>query len=131
MNISGTLKLVKPTQQVTEKFSKREFVVVTSEQYPQSIQLELQGQSCDIIDAYAEGQEIVCDINILGRLWTNAQGEDKYLTTLKVWKIQPAKNEFAPHNTQTTNIPPSNMGSPNEFDPPTAFQEEDDSDMPF
>jgi len=133
--ISGTLKLVRPTQQVTEKFSKREFVVVTLEQYPQSIQLELQGQNCDMIDAYAEGQEIVCDLNIRGRLWQSPQGEDKYFNTLVAWKIQPAKSEGQPephHSNHPTNIPSSNMGSPKEFEPIADFKpEEEHDDLPF
>lgn len=90
MQITGTLKLVRPTQQVTEKFSKREFVVLTNEQYAQSIQLELQGQNCDIIDSYAEGQEVECSLNLRGRLWVSPQGEEKYFNTIVCWKIQPA-----------------------------------------
>jgi single-strand DNA-binding protein len=89
MQISGNLKLVKSVQQITEKFSKREFVIVTNEQYAQTILLELQGQNCDIIDAYAEGQGIICNIEFKGRVWTNPQGEDKYFNTIVCTGIQP------------------------------------------
>ena len=137
--ITGILKLVKETQQVTEKFSKREFVFVTLEQYPNSIQLELQGQNCDIIDAYAEGQEIVCDLNIRGRLWQSPQGEDKYFNTLVAWKIQPAKSEGQPeshHANHPTNMPSPSQANPmpyNSFaDEPKLFQEEEHDDgLPF
>ena len=73
-------------------------------------------------------------MNILGRIWTNPQGEDKYFTTLKVWKIQPVKSEGQPephHANHPTNMPSSNMGSPKEFDPPQAFVEEDEDNLPF
>jgi single-strand DNA-binding protein len=93
MQITGTLKVIGATQTIGANFQKREFVIVTPEQYPQSIQLEFQGDKCNIIDAYAEGQEVVCDINIRGRLWTNPEGVDKYFNTLVCWKIQPIKSE--------------------------------------
>jgi hypothetical protein len=108
MQITGTIKVIGATQTIGASFQKREFVIVTPEQYPQSIQLEFQGDKCDIIDAYAEGQEVVCDINIRGRLWTNPEGVDKYFTTLVCWKIQPVggvsqtpnANQFTPQEKQ-------------------------------
>lgn len=138
MQIQGTLKLIRPTQIISDKFSKREFVVVTDEQYPQSIQLELQGQNCDIIDAYAEGQKIVCGLNLRGRLWVNKEGVDVYFNTVVCWKIQPEKSENQPevyHANHPTNTPPSTMGNPRPYnsfadEPKTASSEEED-DLPF
>ena len=86
--IIGILKLVKDIQVVSDKFSKREFVIETISQYPQVILLELQGSNCDIIDYYAPGQEITCSINLRGREWTNPQGEVKYFNTIVCYKIQ-------------------------------------------
>ena len=56
MTIKGIIKIIKPIQQISATFSKREFVIETQEQYPQTIQLELQGDKVDIIDSFAEGQ---------------------------------------------------------------------------
>lgn len=89
MKIEGELILVKDTQVVTDKFQKREFVVKTDEKYPQTILVELQGQNCDIIDAYNIGQNISVEINLRGRIWQNPQGEEKYFTTIVAWKVQP------------------------------------------
>jgi len=37
MEIKGTVKMIGQTVQVSDKFSKRELVIVTDEKYPQSI----------------------------------------------------------------------------------------------
>jgi hypothetical protein len=88
MEITGIIKVIKPTQQVSDKFAKREFVIETNEQYPQSILLELQQDRVDIIDSFTEGQEVECSLNLKGREWTNPQGETKYFNTIVCWKIQ-------------------------------------------
>ncbi|MEN9655243.1 MAG: hypothetical protein RL311_151 [Bacteroidota bacterium] len=126
--ITGTLIVIKPTQIVSDKFSKREFVVVTPEKYPQSIQLELQGQNCDIIDSYKEGQQVICDINIRGRLWTSPQGEDKYFNTLVAWKIQPVSSENA---TEFQTPKPTSKPYNSFVDEPKEFKNEKEDDLPF
>lgn len=125
MQITGTLKLIKETQQVSDKFQKREFVVATSEQYPQFISMELQGDKCDIIDVYGIGEEVVCDINLRGRMWTNPQGEEKYFNTIVCWKIQRPAN---------SNNSPSTQTSPKEFPQASqsnSFADDQDENLPF
>jgi len=92
MQITGNLRTIRDTQQVSEKFSKREFIIETQGQYKQTIQLELQGDKCDIIDTYAVGEEVICDININGRIWVNPQNEEKCFNTIVCWKIQRSGN---------------------------------------
>ncbi len=41
LKIEGIVKVVGETQQVSDKFKKRTFVVTTSDQYPQEVQFEL------------------------------------------------------------------------------------------
>jgi len=91
MNITGIIVSIGETKQVSEKFSKREFVLKTDESslYPNFIQLELQQDKCDIIDAYEVDQEVVVDFNLKGRQWTDQQGVVKTFNTLVAWKIQP------------------------------------------
>ena len=125
MEITGTIKVIKPIQQINATFSKREFVIVTNEQYPQSIQLELQGDRVDLIDAYAEGQEVICSLNIRGRLWVSPQGEDKYFNTIICWKIQPTQN----NQSSTPMAPPINDST---FEPiSNTYTDEEVDDLPF
>jgi len=85
MTIQGTIKVINPEQQVSASFKKRELVVVTNETYPQSILIEFVQDKCDLLDNYAEGEEVIVSINLRGKMWTNPQGEDKYFNQIQGW----------------------------------------------
>jgi hypothetical protein len=89
MQLTGTIKRISATQNVSDKFSKREFVVmVADDKYPQYIQLEMHQDNCSKLDGLAEGQDVACEINLRGREWTSPAGEVKYFNTLVCWKIE-------------------------------------------
>ena len=125
MQILGTIKVIKPIQQVSATFSKREFVIETNEQYVQTIQLELHGDRVDIIDSFVEGQEVECHINLRGREWVNPQGETKYFNSIQGWRIEKVQAE-APSAPQMPPMPASEA-----FEPATNFKEEEHDDLPF
>lgn len=89
MELQGIVHKILETQVVTDKFQKREFVIQTDEQYPQSILMELQQERCDIIDFYKVGQSVKCLFVLKGREWVNKQGESKYFNTFVCLGIQP------------------------------------------
>ena len=124
MTLKGIIKLIKPIQQISATFSKREFVIETQENYPQTIQLELQGDRVDIIDSFAEGQEIEAHLNIKGRLWVSPQGEEKYFNTIVCWKITASSSEST-----APIIPPAN--DQNFMPIPNMSKEEEHNDFPF
>jgi hypothetical protein len=87
--LQGTIKVIKDTQEVSPKFSKREMVLTTPhEKYPQDIMLELQQDHTPMLDGFMEGQEVEVSFDIRGRLWTSPQGEDKYFNTLKAFRVE-------------------------------------------
>jgi hypothetical protein len=89
MNLTGTIKRISETQMISDKFQKREFVVmVLDDKYPQYIQLEMHQDNCDRLDNLTEGQEVKCEINLRGREWNPPTGEAKYFNTLVCWKIE-------------------------------------------
>jgi translation initiation factor IF-3 len=88
MELTGTIKLVRDTQEVSASFKKREFVVTTEEQYPQDILLEMTQAKCDDLDTIQVGQKVKVSINLRGREWINPQGEAKYFNTLQGYKIE-------------------------------------------
>lgn len=96
MELTGKVKVVKPTQQISDNFAKREFVITTNDQYPQSIQLEVINDKCSMLDNLAVGDNVRCSINIRGREWTNKDGETKYFNTIQVWRIEQVNQEFKP-----------------------------------
>lgn len=110
MELTGKIKLVRPTQKVSETFSKREFVITTDEQYPQDIQIEFTQDKCDLLNDVQVGQQVTVGINIRGREWINPQGESKYFNTIQAWKIN--KGNSAPQNPPQSNLDPDDTGLP-------------------
>ena len=92
MNITGTLKLKKDEQKISETFRKREFVLTdnTSSKYPQLISFQLAQNNCDLLDPFQNGEELRVHFNVRGREWQSPAGEIKYFNTLEVWKIERA-----------------------------------------
>lgn len=88
MELTGSIKLVRDTQEVSASFKKREFVITTEEQYPQDIQLEMTQAKCDELDSFIVGSKVKVSINVRGREWINPQGEAKYFNTLQGYKIE-------------------------------------------
>jgi hypothetical protein len=87
MEVKGKLIVKGETIVVSEKFSKRHFVVETQDTYPQTIELQLSQDKCNLLDGINLGDELEVSINLRGRMWTNPQGEVKYFNTLEAWKI--------------------------------------------
>lgn len=88
MEYNGTIVRIKPTQIVSDKFSKREFVITdNAASYPQNVQFELHQDRCDIIDSFKVGDPVNVKFNLKGRDWTNPQGEIKTFNTLQAWAI--------------------------------------------
>jgi len=88
LEVVGKIKVLKATQVVSDKFQKRELVVVTDEQYPQPILIEFAQDKCSILDKYSVGQDVTVGINLRGREWTNPQGEVKYFNQIQGWNIK-------------------------------------------
>lgn len=117
--LEGEIKLVKDTVQVSEKFTKREFVINdSSSMYPQDILFQSVQDKCSMLDGYKEGDKVEVSFNLRGREWTSPQGEVKYFNTLDAWRIE-------------------KLGAnPNHSPKPQAKQEDaaapaDDDDLPF
>ena len=89
MEIQGRVKQIFPSQTMGQNgFEKRDLVIVTEEQYPQTIIIQFTQQRCDLLESLQVGQNVKVYINIRGREWTNQQGEIKYFNTIEGWKIE-------------------------------------------
>jgi hypothetical protein len=87
MEVTGKIKVIGKTINVTETFSKRELVVTTDEQYPQHILIEFNKDKCSLLDKFKVGEVVTVGINLGGREWVNPQGETKYFNSVRGWKI--------------------------------------------
>lgn len=88
MELQGTIKKIGQTETFASGFQKREFAILTTEQYPQPINIEIMGDKIDILDPVTEGDNVSVGISIRGREWTSPQGETKYFNSIVAWKIQ-------------------------------------------
>ncbi len=88
MKVEGILKVKKETIQVSESFSKREFVITVQDgAYTNDILIQLVKDKCSLIDAFNIGDMLEVEINLSGKCWINPQGEEKYFNSLNAWKI--------------------------------------------
>ncbi len=102
---TGKLHVTSETKQVSERFTKREFVVeIADGKYPQFVQFQLTGDRCSLLDEFRVGDAVRVTFNVRGREWKSPQGETKYFNSLDVWKLEAAQagssrgrsnNEFA------------------------------------
>lgn len=113
---TGRIHRVSQTKQVSERFSKREFVIETNNnpKYPQYVQFEATGDRTSALDGVSVGDEVRISFSVRGREWKSPAGEVKYFTTLDVYKVDVTKRASggAPSATATTSAP-------------------DDTDIPF
>ena len=88
MELNGKIKNIGLTQEFgSNGFRKRELVIETDEQYPQTILVEFVQDKCDVLNSYKVGQDVTIGINIRGRSWENPQGETKYFNSIQGWRI--------------------------------------------
>jgi hypothetical protein len=117
MELQGKIKVLNETKTYGDKgFRKRELVITTEEQYPQSILIEFVQDKTDLLNAYKVGDNVKVGINIGGREWVNPQGETKYFNSITGWRIEKVGD---------------NPGSAKPFEPAPYNSDDDHEDLPF
>ena len=126
MEVQGKIKAIGETQTFgSNGFRKRETVITTEEQYPQSIMVEFVQDKCDLLNSYSPGQDVKISINLRGREWVNPQGETKYFNSIQGWRIENLQSA-------TSGAPEMPPVAPAEaFQEATNLNTEDHDDLPF
>jgi hypothetical protein len=114
MNIKGKIKSVSQTEQKSDKFAVRTFVVEIEGKYPELIEFQLVNNNTFIIDPFKAGDEVDVYFNLKGREY-----KGRVYNSLQAWKIE---GESKSSNNETT---------PGENDPQTTNQNKDEGDLPF
>jgi hypothetical protein len=136
MEVTGLLKVKFDTQKVSDKFTKREFVLTTdaSTPYPQQVSFQLTQDKCASIDALNNGEEVKVHFNLRGREWNGPQGV-KYFNTLEAWKIEKvaAGTSAAASTTDAAKAPAANtnVAAPAAPSEPVFHASNDNDDLPF
>lgn len=124
VTISGSIKVVGKTQQVSDKFSKRELVITEpSGQRPQHIPVEFTQDRTSLLDSFKPGDEVTVTCYVNGREWTGKDGVTKYFLSLSGNRIERAGGNSGGGGGSYQAAPP-----PTAADAPPAG---DDDDLPF
>ena len=125
VTITGTIKVVGKTQQVSDKFSKRELVVTEpSGQRPQHIPVEFTQDRTSLLDGFNAGDEVTVTCYVNGREWTGRDGVTKYFLSLSGNRIERSGAAAPPMGGGYQAAPP-----PTAADMPPIGG--DDDDLPF
>lgn len=137
MGMEATGKILKTfeTKQVSEKFSKREFVLELGDnpKYPQMVLFQLTGDRCEQLDGMQEGDSVRLEFSLRGREWRSPSGEVKYFNSLDVWKVERvgAARPATPQATASNGSPPAADAPLDEGDTPFASCSVSDEPSPI
>lgn len=97
--IIGFLHEKMEVQQISEHFTKREFVLEhivkrNDRKIIDHIKFQLTGDRCSLIEEIDTGQEIKVQFNIKGRKFER-DGNTTYFTNLDAWKIEASGNSLS------------------------------------
>lgn len=133
---TGKLHIIMETKQVSERFTKREFVVEIADnpKYPQMVLFQLTGDRVTQLDGMRVGDEVRIEFSLRGREWRSPSGEVKYFNSLDCWKIEPARAGRSQGNGRSRSN--SQGGDPRDMDMiPRADESNygrvDNDDIPF
>ena len=125
MEVKGSIKVIGEVQEISATFKKRELVVSTDEQYPQTLSIEFIQDKTDLLNKFEIGQNVKVGINLRGREWENPQTKEiKYFNSIQGWRIELLEN-----SNSDDDLPPLDNLSP--FEPASETNDEDLDDLPF
>ncbi|MCB9169645.1 MAG: DUF3127 domain-containing protein [Flavobacteriales bacterium] len=121
-SITGTIKSVGKTQDVSDKFRKRELILLeTVGQRDQPIPIEFTQERTSLLDGFKPGEQVTVSFYINGREWTARDGTVKYFLSLSAQRIDRVGGG-------------ADAGGPGAPPPPSAADEPiggDEDDLPF
>lgn len=128
--ITGKLFLKEETNVISDRFKKREFVVLKEENnggsiFTEYIKFQLTQDKCALIDNVQLQDDIKVSFNIKGTKWEK-NGNVSYFNNLDAWRIEKASAETATaSSTAKQSVPSFNSASD------STFGGDEDGDLPF
>lgn len=141
LEVTGKLLVKYNTQQVSDRFKKREFVLELAEEingnvYTNYAKMQLVQNKCEILDKFNEGDSVKVSFNIKGNKWEK-DGKVNFITNLDAWRIESANGNMGGGNNQyqqaatpsygNGNMPNNNNSNSNFYNP----SPESADDLPF
>jgi hypothetical protein len=87
--IEGRVISIGQTEQKSEKFSVRKFVIDDqAPEYANLHEFQLANAKTELADKFSIGNQVRVHFNLKGRGWTSPSGEVKYFSSLDAWRIE-------------------------------------------
>ena len=125
--LSGKLFLKEETNVISDKFKKREFVVLKEENnggsiFTEYIKFQLVQDKCNLLDNVQLQDEVKVSFNIKG-VKCEKNGNVSYFNNLDAWRIEQL-SAGAASSTSSNEVPAFNGAS-------ASFDADDNGDLPF
>jgi len=133
--VIGKLLVKYDTQNVSDRFKKREFVLELSEDingntYTNYAKMQLVQNKCELLDRYNEGDTVKVNFNIKGNRWER-DGKVNFITNLDAWRIEAAQGNGQGHSMGAAQAMPAYSGTNNSPAPFYNPSPENSDDLPF
>lgn len=126
--ISGRITEIFATQQITDTFKKREFILEIKEtgsngtDFIEYIKFQTIQDKCALLDALSENDMVKVSFNLKGRKWEK-DGKVSYFTNLDAWRIEKSAGSDSGPDLQTP-------GEHDQFDSPASGPAVDPGEPP-
>lgn len=85
--IQGKIHEVFNTQEISDRFQKREFILETEDKYPQFVKFQVINDKVVLMDGFSKGDPVEVTFRLNGKPFQNRNGETIYFTNLNVVKL--------------------------------------------
>jgi len=125
LELTGKIVEITPTQQVSERFKKREFSLditeeVNGQSFPNFAKLQVSQNKCEVLDGYKIGEVVKVQFNVRGSR-VEKDGKVNYYTNLDAWRIERVNAQQAQQPQAQYQQPTNNNG----------YSQGSDSNVPF
>lgn len=107
MEVVGKVKKILEPQTFSSGFTKQEVVILTQEQYPQTLAIEFLQDKVNLLTNIKEGDDVKISINLRGREWVNPEGVTKYFNSITGWRIEPLVSAIQAATVATSVVEPT------------------------
>lgn len=102
--LQGVIIKIGNTDKISDKFSKREFIVEKTESngtnsWIDKVKFQLMNAKCAELDKFTEGEEVNVKFNIKGSEYTK-DGKTSYFVNLNAWGIDSVGTQSTPQPVQ-------------------------------
>jgi len=122
--LTGTVYRIFETQTFPSGFTKREFILLTDDSYPQKVKFECLKERCALLDGIREGDHVSVSFRVRG-----SEYNDRFFVNLQAQEIVPTGGEPAEGSSSTGSVQEP-VGSEGGFRPSPSEPEEGE-DLPF